>query len=344
MQDELTRAEEALRHIPADDRETWVRMAFALKRHFGDVAMAIWMDWSRTSPKFSEKAAQTCWRSVKDNGVVDLRHLFRTARDNGWRPQNTASIRFENRQEEIAERRRQHEELNEKRARNAALTAQARYRSARPETHPYLEKKGFPELVTRVLNSRIILPLSARPGESNFADSITAVQSIREDGTKLFEPPYCRSSGSSMHLEQRERPEITWNCEGYATALSISAALDVMGRDNDLIIVAFSAGNLLKIAQEGIVVADHDLYICRYPDCGHKWDQETWEPRPPCPECGREGIPPTGQRFARSIGLTWWQSPEPGDANDHHMNRGLDNLAEELTRGPLVEYRSRQAA
>ena len=339
MEDELSRAEEALRYIPADDRDTWVRMAFALKRHFGDAAMPIWLSWSMTSAKYSEKPAMTCWRSVKDNGVVDIRHLYRTARANGWLPRNTATVSPDDLQKHYQERRDAERQLNERRAQNAARTARRRYQQAQQATHPYLERKGFPGTLTRVLNNRIILPMAMRPQDDNFRESITAVQSIQADGEKRFEPPYCVSSGATMHLRRRAHPDIAWHCEGYATALSVAAALDVMGRDNDLVVIAFSAGNLLKTAKKGIVIADHDLYICRYPECAHRWDEELWNPRPICPRCQREGIPPTGERFARSIGLTWWQSPEPGDANDHHLNRGLDDLADQLANGPLAEFR-----
>ena len=54
---DISRFEMALRHIPADDRETWLRVGMALHAESdgSDAGLTIWSDWSRTCPeKFSE--------------------------------------------------------------------------------------------------------------------------------------------------------------------------------------------------------------------------------------------------------------------------------------------------
>ena len=120
----------------------------------------------------------------------------------------------------------------------------------------------------------------------------------------------------------------TWECEGYATALSIRAALKRIGRACDHVVVHFTAGNLGRYrgARYATVIADHDWWHC---GAGHKWDHEPKDGR--CPTCGKKASPPAGQRAALRTRLPWWQPPEPGmDANDFHQAFGIDALADVL--------------
>ena len=88
-----------------------------------------------------------------------------------------------------------------------------------------------------------------------------------------------------------------WLVEGFATGLSVRAALRSMYLD-DAVIVCFSAGNLAKISGT-YVVADNDS----------------------------SG---TGQNAAQKTGLPWWMPPSTGDANDFHQERGLAALSQIL--------------
>ena len=94
----------------------------------------------------------------------------------------------------------------------------------------------------------------------------------------------------------------TWYCEGYATGLSIQAALKHLYRD-DRVVVCFSAANIAAVAgREGLVVADHDA----------------------------NGV---GERYALKTGLRYWMPPDVGtDANDYHLAHGVKALAGELRR------------
>ena len=82
--------------------------------------------------------------------------------------------------------------------------------------------------------------------------------------------------------------------EGYATGLSVAAALKLMYRPAQ-VVVCFSAGNLGHVAERiggrRFVVADHDA----------------------------SG---TGERVAVASGLPWVM-PKSGDANDLHQSAGL---------------------
>ena len=94
-------------------------------------------------------------------------------------------------------------------------------------------------------------------------------------------------------------------------------------------VVAFSAGAISRLAEHGIVVADHDRYSC--PQCKWRWDGE-WEQQNACPKCGGEQVTePAGERHARRTQLPWWMPPEPDmDANDLVNTEGLDALTDAL--------------
>ena len=101
------------------------------------------------------------------------------------------------------------------------------------------------------------------------------------------------------------RHSTRWYVEGYATGLSVQAALRRMYRD-DQVVVCFSAGNLGNVAnprgdspRSRYVIADND-------------------------ESG------TGQRYAEKTGLPYWMPPESGDANDWHQKHGIEALADAL--------------
>ena len=93
----------------------------------------------------------------------------------------------------------------------------------------------------------------------------------------------------------------TWLVEGYATGLSLHAALTLL-RLPDAVLVCFSAGNLKYVAGvtqgQRLVFADNDA----------------------------SG---TGERVARETGLPYCMAPVVGwDANDMHVKQGVFALAD----------------
>ena len=81
-------------------------------------------------------------------------------------------------------------------------------------------------------------------------------QLIDEQGAKKFLHGQ-RTKGASFVIDAKGTPIF---CEGYATALSIRAAMKAM-KVRYTIYVCFSAGNMKDVAQRvpgGIVVADND--------------------------------------------------------------------------------------
>jgi putative DNA primase/helicase len=167
-------------------------------------------------------------------------------------------------------------------------------------THAYLEAKGFPDEQGSVLNieNKPVLLIPMRVGKS-----LVGVQQIWEDGTKKFLYGQ-RTSGSTFTFDNKGLNIV---CEGYATALSVRAAMKQLKR-RYTIHVCFSAGNMVRVAEgleQGLVIADND-------------------------ESG------TGQKAAEEIGWPVWMSDRVGeDANDAHRRIGLFAFSQSLTQSML---------
>jgi putative DNA primase/helicase len=167
-------------------------------------------------------------------------------------------------------------------------------------THAYLDAKGFPDEQGSVLNieNKPVLLIPMRVGKS-----LVGVQQIWEDGTKKFLYGQ-RTSGSTFTFDNKGLNIV---CEGYATALSVRAAMKQLKR-RYTIHVCFSAGNMVRVAEgleQGLVIADND-------------------------ESG------TGQKAAQEIGWPVWMSDVVGeDANDYHRRIGLFAFSQSLTQSML---------
>jgi hypothetical protein len=78
--DDDHRVRDALRLIPADDRETWWRVGAALKSHFGDVGRGLWDSWSASSEKYDPRTQERIWKSFRRSGVT-IATIFHLARE-----------------------------------------------------------------------------------------------------------------------------------------------------------------------------------------------------------------------------------------------------------------------
>ena len=171
----------------------------------------------------------------------------------------------------------------------AAKLAQEMMNKAFVTTHNYLKCKGFPEAKGLVLDDELLIPM--RDMETS---ELISLQRIKDDGNKRF--LYGGRSKRGIFILNREhsRKEV-WLCEGYATGLSIQAALKSLYRDA-AVMVCFSAGNMVEVGRRlksKFVVADHDA----------------------------SG---TGQRCAEELSCRWGMSEREGeDANDLHQREGL---------------------
>jgi putative DNA primase/helicase len=160
--------------------------------------------------------------------------------------------------------------------------------------HPYLARKGFPDEIGLIdTDGRLVVPMR----DMRAYKRINSVQWIDDTGTKRFLPGGA-AKGSVLMLGVGQEH---WLCEGYATALSIRAALGQLHRQAR-VVVCFSAGNLVHVASQmpgrKYLVADND----------------------------KSG---TGERSAIATGLPWSMPPAVGmDANDYHQAAGIRALAE----------------
>ncbi|WP_212525867.1 hypothetical protein [Actibacterium sp. MT2.3-13A] len=191
-------------------------------------------------------------------------------------------------------------------------------RAATPSQHPYLVAKGFPDELGLVLDDlRPLIPdhqlgrdiafrLPAGDGPwlivpGRVGQQITTVQIIGPDGAK--KNIYRGQMKGAAHRIATGRE--TWVCEGIATALSVRAAMRLLGR-SAAVYSAFSAANVATVAKRlsgAIIAADHDQ---------------------PLEQLHGHG---TGEFYARQSGCTWTQPIELGDFNDWHQRDGLRAVA-----------------
>lgn len=175
----------------------------------------------------------------------------------------------------------------------AAVKAKAMLEQAELNRHPYLAKKGFPKEMALVLDGQLLVPMR----DVVDYQIVNGLQRINADSEKLFLTG-SKAAGSVFRIGN-ERAKERWLCEGYATALSLRAALNDLRRSAQAI-VCFSAGNILHVAprirKPAYIMADND----------------------------RNGV---GAAAAVATGLPWVMPPETGmDANDWHQAHGLRAL------------------
>ncbi|WP_175824490.1 PriCT-2 domain-containing protein [Burkholderia cepacia] len=260
------RARAALAVIPADDYETWVDMAFALKHGFGEEGFEIWDAWSRTAANYNERSARTTWRSISASGGKTLATLFWHARQHGFDlkranyPDRMTAV-FAASPEVLAQRARE-EAKREARHTEIAREAASIWEWARPvgPEHPYLVRKHLaPSNTLRELDAlelRSLLGYTPASEEQPLMGRvlivpvwngpISTLELIDEHGRKSSLAGGVKKGGYWMTwptlVPGYESPRILI-AEGMATALSASRATDWFA------VAALSSGNLRVVAQ-----------------------------------------------------------------------------------------------
>ena len=187
-----------------------------------------------------------------------------------------------------------HHDIREKQ-RQAAKKAAGILHNCQIGYHPYLERKGFKDHQGKIWKHQgeLLLIVPMRIGQR-----LVGCQIIHEDGTKKF--LFGQRTSEAAFTFDNHGPHIL--CEGYATALSIRAAMKALKRRYTLH-VCFSAGNMKKVAANlpgGYVIADNDASR-------------------------------TGQNTAEQIGWPYWMPDTVGfDANDTHQRDGLFRFSQSL--------------
>lgn len=239
-------------------------------------------------------------------------HNYQTAQTSGFRIGQAGNDNAPTPWRDPERERQQEAERREVERICAAVIA-----GCREDRHAYFDKKGFPEEVGLVCDDpREFFPagrfgealaraLPAKPcattpyliipGRLN--GKLVTVQFITTTGEK--KNILKGQMGGAFHRIATGRD--TWVCEGIATALTVRAALKMLGA-NATVLSAFSASNVGKVAEAIIgsrIAADNDKPV------------ETLENRG------------AGEFYARRSGRKWVMPPELGDWNDHHQRHGL---------------------
>lgn len=166
------------------------------------------------------------------------------------------------------------------------------------EKHAYLDGKGFPDELGNVMQRDVGGPILLIP--MFIAGRLVGVQTITVDGDKKFLFGQ-QTSGAEYVIDNKGRD---WFVEGYATGLSLRAALSPL-KVRYRVHVCFSAHNLTKMASAcpgGIVLADND-------------------------ESG------TGKAAAEKSGRPYFLPPDVGqDFNDLHRDVGVFRASQMLRR------------
>jgi len=139
------RVREALAHVPANDRDTWLKMGMAVKSELGDDGYDLWDEWSQRDDSYDERDARSVWRSISPNGKVTSGTLFHEAKRHGYAT-NGSHTPIDPSPEETARREREACEYAERDARqreSAATKALAIWKAASPAgaNNPYLARK-----------------------------------------------------------------------------------------------------------------------------------------------------------------------------------------------------------
>lgn len=180
----------------------------------------------------------------------------------------------------------------------AARKAQQMVREATPAEHPYLQIKGFADARGLVQGEDLIIPM--RHWQTNALVGAQVIRWLPEE--RKYEKkmlPGMRAKGAVFRIGSSQAQR-TWLVEGYATGLSIEAALRMLNL-RDAALVCFSAGNLIHVAKlvpgELFVFADNDESQA-------------------------------GEKSAISTGLRYCMSGQVGhDANDMHTKEGIFRVA-----------------
>jgi len=76
---------EMLLHIPANDRDEWVKIGGILKDEFGDDGWSIWDEWSRSDRSYNPRDARSVWKSLGHNDTrARIGSLIHIAKRYGW--------------------------------------------------------------------------------------------------------------------------------------------------------------------------------------------------------------------------------------------------------------------
>ncbi|KIX48621.1 hypothetical protein SY87_07545 [Burkholderia pseudomallei] len=251
---ERERAALALSAIPADlPRDTWWKLAAALKHEFGDEGFELFDGWSRTADCYDASAARDTWKSLKASGGIRIGSLYDIAKGYGFDPKahraaNGRPRAGESRAPQGRQSQTQPTEADEVRQRSqAAERARALWDGAvdAPDNHPYLARKGVRAYGVRLYRGALRIAGMACDGAlvvplRNAQSELTSLEFISPDGEKRFLPGGAKAGAFHLFGEDSRCVLIA---EGYATAASAFEASGLA------VAIAFDAGNMTRVGR-----------------------------------------------------------------------------------------------
>ena len=252
----------ALTHIPADDRERWVRMGMALKNEYGDDGWSLFSEWSESAANYDSASAAATWKSCKASGGVTIATLLREAMAGGFDPKRfgpAPPLSSEEKARRDAERKQR--ELSDKakqeagRREAAAKAAELWEAAAESGSSPYLKRKGVEAHGVRFGRGCILVPLRDAAGQLWNLQRIYG-KPLRDGNDKMFLPGG-RMSGCYHLIGTPDAAGWLLVAEGYATAATLHQACGLP------VVVAFNAFNLRYVAEAmRRLFPDVQLLIC----------------------------------------------------------------------------------
>ncbi|WP_312463124.1 DUF5906 domain-containing protein [Comamonas sp.] len=277
------RIRSALQFLNPHNRDTWVKMAFAIKSEMGDYGFEIWDEWGAAHKRPASEVKST-WKSAKPGGKVGLGSLIYDAKAAGWKDdakyQKPSPEVIALREAAAAARKAQFEAEETAEQEAAATRAQALWDEAQPTTeHDYLTRKGVQSHglrygpfefertntdtgeVSKVRMKALLVPLYDHDGKLRSLQAI----SRKPGGDKLL------LSGGKMvgnffpfgKPKEINGRQVFILGEGYATCASIYEGTGHM------VLMCVNSGNILHVAKsirerdaEAIIViaGDNDIW------------------------------------------------------------------------------------
>ncbi len=249
---ERERAALALSLIPSDiPRDTWWKVAAALKHEFGDDGFTLFDEWSSTASSYQESSVRSTWKSLDASGGIRIGSLYEIARGFGFDPKQMhveAPTPAETAALEADRQRRDAKTKAEQAAKRtrAAKRAQTIWDAALPpsDEHTYLQRKGVRSHGLRQYSGDLTIGGMACDGAliiplQNAQRELVSLEFINPEGEKRFLPGGNKSG--TFHLIGKSFDRIVI-AEGYATGASVFEA------SSYAVAVAFDAGNLRRVS------------------------------------------------------------------------------------------------
>lgn len=342
----------ALVHVDAHERDTWVRMAMAIKSELGEAGFALWDDWSQTAKNYQPKAAKSTWKSIKPAGRVTIASLFAEAIQHGYRPEQayqppSAAERASIEAERLAAMAAA-DALTQQQRDEAKAKARQQWDSASPANpeHPYLQAKGITAHGARQVGDMLIIP-------ARLDDEIVSAQYIGKDGRKTFQTGG-QIKGTSLLLGTLQHTRTVLLCEGWATGCTLHKATALP------VVVAFTAHNLVAVAQRLAAMLPNgvQVLVCGDTDTSQTGQQAALKAAAQFKSRGEVALPSfTPAQIARHQQA---HDKAPSDFNDLQQLAGADAVAQQVlaivsqdktanmmssdtaTHGPMPRYETRE--